>query len=241
MRRYRFALVLGLLTVLCCAVISPTASAQKPRYEKREDHDPNGTGIFYMGREIALVMGHEAADWLDRPEREAEEAPSLLLKSLKFKPGMVLADIGAGSGTLTFPMAKQVAPGGKVFAVDIQQEMLDIISKRMKERGVRNIAPILGTITDPKLPPSSVDLMLLVDVYHEFDHPYEMTQAMVKSLKPGGRLVFVEYRKEDPSVPIKEVHKMSEKQVRLEMAVHSLKWVETIHVLPRQHIIVFRK
>lgn len=214
---------------------------ERPRYEYRKDHDPNGIGKFYMGREIAQVMGHQAADWLDRPEREAEEAPSMLLRALKIKPGMALVDLGAGSGYLTFPMARLTGPTGKVYAVDIQPEMLEIIRKKMKEQGVANIVPVLGTVTDPKLPPSSADLILLVDVYHEFDHPWEMTRAMVRALKPGGRLVLVEYRKEDPDVPIKELHKMSEKQVKREMSVHPIRWVETIGILPRQHIIVFQK
>jgi ubiquinone/menaquinone biosynthesis C-methylase UbiE len=212
-----------------------------PPYVKRADHDPNGTGIFYMGREMAQVMGHQAADWLDRPEREAEEAPSLLIRALKFKPGQVVADIGAGSGYLTLPIAKLVAPSGKVFAVEIQQEMLDIILSKGKETGIKNVVPILGTPSDPKLPPSSCDLIFMVDVYHEFDHPYEMTAAMVRALKPGGRLVFVEYRGEDPNVPIKEVHKMTEKQVRREMALFPIRYVETLRVLPRQHILIFRK
>jgi ubiquinone/menaquinone biosynthesis C-methylase UbiE len=213
----------------------------KPRYETREDHDPDGIGKFYMGREIAQVMGHEAADWLDRPEREAEEAPSMLIKALKLKPGQVVADVGAGSGTLSFPMAKRVAPTGKVYAEDIQPEMLDLVRQRMVQSGQQNVVPLLGTITDTKLPPASVDLILLVDVYHEFDHPYEMTVSMVRALKPGGRLVFVEYRQEDPNVPIKPLHKMSEKQVRREMSIFPIKWVETINILPRQHIIIFRK
>lgn len=221
---------------------SPTTpNPTKPRYETREDHDPDGIGVFYMGREIAHVMGHEAADWLDRPEREAEEAPSMLIKALKLRPGQIVADIGAGSGRLSFPMAKLVAPTGKVYAEDIQPEMLDIVRQRIRQTGQKNVVPLLGTITDPKLPPASVDLILLVDVYHEFDHPYEMTTAMVRALKPGGRLVFVEYRKEDPNVPIKLVHKMTEKQVRYEMSIFPLKWVETLNILPRQHIIIFRK
>ncbi len=213
----------------------------KPPYETHEDHDPNGTGIFYMGREIAQVMGHQAADWLDRPEREAEEAPSKLIRALKLKPGQKVADIGAGSGYLSFPMAKLVAPAGKVYAVDIQQEMLDIIQQKAKENGIKNVVPVLGTITDPKLTKNSIDLIIMVDVYHEFDHPWEMTTAMVRSLKPGGRLVFVEYRQEDPNVPIKLVHKMSEKQVKHEMSLHPLKWVKTLSILPRQHIIIFQK
>jgi len=250
MRRYGIALgiLLALFSVNSYGGAGGALSQQtrakpqaRPPYEYHEDHDPDGIGKFYMGREIAQVMGHQAADWLDRPEREAEEAPSLLLRSLNLKPGLVVADIGAGSGYLAFPMAKRVAPRGKVYAVDIQQEMLDIIKKRMKERRVANIELVLGTITDPKLPPNSIDLILLVDVYHEFDHPYEMTQAMVRSLKPGGKLVLVEYRKEDPAVPIKEVHKMSQAQVKKEMSIHPIRWVKTLDVLPRQHILIFEK
>ncbi|MGC4046552.1 MAG: methyltransferase domain-containing protein [Armatimonas sp.] len=214
---------------------------QQGRYELRSPHDPNGTGKFYQGREIAQVMGHEAADWLDRPEREAEEAPSLLIKSLGLKPGMVVADIGAGSGYLTFPMAKRVGPKGKVFAVDIQPEMLTIIQNKARAQGVRNVSVVLGDVADPKLPEGSCDLQLLVDVYHELDQPYEMALAMKKAMKPDGRLVLVEYRKEDPRVPIKEVHKMSEAQVRKELAIVGLKLEKNIKVLPWQHILIFRK
>jgi len=216
-------------------------AAQHPPYIKREDHDPDGIGVFYMGREIAQVMGHEAADWLDRPERETEEAPTMLVKSLKLKPGMAIADIGAGSGYLSFMMAKPVGSTGKVYAEDIQPEMLDIVRKKAVESGQKNVVPWLGTTTDPKLPAQSIDLMILVDVYHEFDKPYEMVSNMVKGLKPGGRLVFVEYRKEDPNVPIKEVHKMSVAQVRKEMTLFPLDYKETIEILPRQHIIVFTR
>ncbi|MDQ3814782.1 MAG: class I SAM-dependent methyltransferase [Armatimonadota bacterium] len=216
-------------------------SAPRPLYEYREPHDPNGIGKFYMGREIAQVMGHLAADWLDRPEREQEEQPAKLLEALQLKPGDVVADIGAGTGYFSFRLAERVGPQGKVFATDIQPEMLDIIRQRMKERTVSNIEPVLGTITDPGLPANAVDLILLVDVYHEFDHPYEMTVGMVRALKPGGRLVFVEYRLEDPKVPIKLVHKMSEQQVCKEMAPHPLRWLKTSDVLPWQHIIIFEK
>lgn len=246
MRAVRFGAILAALALSVGAAVSiahsqNSGAQKKPRYETRAVHDPDGIGKFYMGREIAQVMGHQAADWLDRPEREAEEAPSLLLRALKLKPGQAVADIGAGSGYLTFPMAKMVGPNGKAFAVEIQQEMLDIIQQRMDERGVSNIELVLGTEKDPKLPDNSVDLILMVDVYHEFSYPWEMTTAMVKALKPGGRLVFVEYRGEDPNVPIKLLHKMTEKQVRYEMSIHPIKWVETIRVLPRQHIIIFRK
>lgn len=212
-----------------------------PPYITKTDHDPDGTGVFYMGREIAQVMGHEAADWLDRPEREEEEAPSMLVKSLHLAPGTTIADIGAGSGYLSFLMAKPVGPKGIVYAEDIQQEMLDIVKKKAEATGVKNVFPWLGSITDPKLKSNSVDLMILVDVYHEFDHPYEMAENMVKELKHGGRLVFVEYRKEDPDVPIKLVHKMTVAQVRKEMSLFPLTYRQTIEILPRQHIIVFTK
>ncbi len=241
-----FRRALGLLGLLLAGAAlaraqAPAKPASPPRYETRRDHDPDGTGKFYMGREIAQVMGYQAANWLERPEREKEEHSSKLLKMLELKPGQVVADVGAGSGYHTFRMAERVGPTGKVYAVDIQKEMLDIIRWRMKRQKVTNVEPVQGTLTDPKLPANTVDLILLVDVYHEFSQPYEMTQAMVKALKPGGRLVFVEFRLEDPKVPIKLVHKMMEKQVLKEMAAHPLRWVGTNEDLPWQHVITFEK
>jgi ubiquinone/menaquinone biosynthesis C-methylase UbiE len=243
--------------ILSTETNSPAPAA---RYETRAEHDPNGIGKFYMGREIAHVMGHQAADWLERPEREKEERPDLLMPALKLKPGDAVADIGAGTGYYTRRLAKAVdvpvtpslspsdgesvsAGGvrGVVYAVEIQQEMLDLLTNKMAELNIHNVKPVLGTITDPKLPRAAVDLILMVDVYHEFDHPYEMVEAMCRALKPGGRMVFVEFRAEDPDVPIKRVHKMSEAQVRKEMSVHPLEWVETIATLPQQHVMVFRK
>jgi SAM-dependent methyltransferase len=219
----------------------PPTAAKLPLYEWREPHDPTGIGKFYLGREIAQVMGHEGADWLDRPEREAEENPSLLLESLKIRTGDVIADIGAGSGYLTFPLARLAGRGGRVYAVDVQQEMIDILNKKKEQRQAPNVVPVLGTITNAALPESSVDLAVLVDVYHEFSHPCEMVESICQALKPGGRLVFVEYRAEDPAVPIKRLHKMTEAQVRKEMTPQPLDRVEAIEVLPRQHIIVFKK
>ena len=210
-------------------------------YETRAEHDPNGIGKFFMGREIAQVMGHQAADWLERTEREKEERPDLLLPALKLQPGDAVADIGCGSGYYTRRLAQTVGTNGVVYAVEIQQEMLDVLTNKLPSDLVRQVRPVLGTTSDPKLPPATVDLILLVDVYHEFDQPFEMTQAMTRALKPGGRLVFAEFRGEDPNMPIKRVHKMTEAQVRKEMSVQPLEWAETIETLPMQHIIVFRK
>ena len=222
------------------AFVAPAAELTN-RYEFRQPHDPNGIGKFYMGREIAHVMGHHFADWLERPERDAEEHSEKLVDQLKLKPGDTVADIGCGTGYFSRRLAKKVVPGGRVLGVDIQPEMLQILTNEMAAAGVTNVVPILGTITDAKLPADSVDLALMVDVYHEFDHPFEMMQAIVRGLKPGGRVVFVEFRAEDPKVPIKAVHKMSEVQVKREMAPFPLEWVETLGPLPRQHIIVFRR
>lgn len=236
-----------LLVPAFAATLLPLAHAQAPvdpatLYEKRAEHDRNGIGVFFMGREIAHVMGHQAADWLERPEREEEERTDLLVEALKFQPGEVVADIGCGSGFISRKIAKKITPGGFVFGVDIQPEMLEVLAKRMAMFRIDNVKPILGTNTDPKVPAASCDTMIMVDVYHEFDRPYEMIRNMVAGLKSGGRIVFVEYRKEDPAVPIKEVHKMSEAQVKKEMAAHpEMAHAETIGVLPRQHIIVFRK
>ncbi len=236
------------LAVLFCSVVCLPAfaedKAQPPAglYETHQDHDPNGIGVFYMDREIAHVMGHQAADWLERPEREEEEKSDMMVEALKFRPGEVVADIGCGSGYISRKIAKKIAPGGTVYGVDIQQEMLDLLAKRMAMFRIDNVKPIMGAETDPKVPAGSCDTMIMVDVYHEFDHPWEMTRNMIAGLKKGGRLVFVEYRKEDPSVPIKEVHKMSVEQVKKEMGIQpELEFVESIETLPRQHVIVFRK
>jgi ubiquinone/menaquinone biosynthesis C-methylase UbiE len=187
-------------------------------------------------------MGHQAADWLERPERDEEERTDLLIEALKFREGEVVADIGCGSGFISRKIAKKIGDSGVIYGVDIQQEMLDLLVKRMAMFRIATVKPVLGTITDPKLPAASCDTEIMVDVYHEFDHPYEMIENMIAGLKPGGRIVFVEFRKEDPAVPIKEVHKMSVAQVKKEMAVHpALEFAEVIETLPRQHIIVFRK
>ena len=234
--RFVFALTLALTPIL-----SP-ADPPSPRYEHRKNHDPNGTGKFYLGREIALVMGYQAAGWLERPERDKEEEPAKLIAALDLKPGMVVADVGAGSGFHSFLMAPLVGDQGKVLAVDIQPEMLALIKDKAKQKGVTNVEPVKGTETDPKLPAAGVDLVLMVDVYHEFSHPYEMAEKMAAALKPGGRLAFVEFRAEDPAVPIKQVHKMSERQVIKEMeAFPELRHAKTVGTLPWQHVILLEK
>ena len=201
----------------------------------------DGIGKFYMGREIAGVMGWQGAAWLEREEREREERTDILLAALQLKPGMVVADIGAGTGYLSRRMAPAVMPGGRVLAEDVQPEMVGMLRGMVRQSGLTQIEPSLGTEADVKLPASSVDLAIMVDVYHELAYPYEVLASIVRALKPGGRLVFVEYRAEDPKLPIKALHKMSEAQVRREAAVHPLVWERSIETLPWQHVIVFRR
>ena len=210
-------------------------------YQVQGVHDPDGIGKFYLGREIAQVMGHVGADWLERPEREAEEHTTQMVDLLNLKPGQVVADIGAGTGYLSRQLACKIVPGGKVLAVDIQPEMLELLAKRMARAGITNVVPVLGTVSDPKLAANSVDLVLMVDVYHEFEFPFEMMSNICRSLKPGGRVAFVEFRAEDPNVPIKPLHKMSEAQVRKEMKRLPLVLLSTSEQLPRQHLVIFVK
>jgi predicted methyltransferase len=201
----------------------------------------DGIGKIYLGREIAKVMSFHGAEWLERPERVEEERPELLLSALELKPGMTVADIGAGTGYYSWRIAQRVGTGGTVYAVDIQPEMIKLLELQMSQRGAANVKAVLGTLTDPGLPPASVDLALMVDVYHELEYPYEMLAAIVRALKPAGRLVFVEFRAGDPSVPIKALHTMTEAQVRKEAGVHTLEWVKTARDLPWQNAVVFRK
>ena len=240
---FRALLLTGVISLgVLPAWMADDARPAEARYETRPRPSRDGIGKIYFGREIAQVMGHQGASWLERPEREEEERTDLLVQALALKPGESVADIGAGSGYFSWRMAQKVGERGKVYAVEIQQEMLDILMVNMKKRGVGEIVqPILGTVQDPKLPAASVDTIILVDVYHELDFPFEMTRAMISALKPGGRLVLVEYRGEDPAVPIKPLHKMTVAQVRKEMTVHPITFEQTIATLPRQHIIVFRK
>jgi SAM-dependent methyltransferase len=243
-----FALPLLLLPALLAFPLIARAEAPATRAATAPSSDgygscppsADGIGKTYFGREIAKVMGHEGGDWLERPEREAEEQPRVLLENMNLRPTDVVADVGAGTGYFTFRIAPLV-PQGKVLAEDIQPEMLDAVRARARELGVKNIEPVLGATTDVKLPKNSVDVVLLVDAYHEFDHPREMMESIVRALKPGGRVVQVEYRGEDPAVPIRPHHKMTEAQAKREMAAAGLVYVETRNALPRQHILIFRK
>ena len=229
---------------LCAVLVSGTSLAQTPRATYGEyTHAPptrDGTGKYYLGREIAQVMGHRGAQWLERKSRLDEEAPDQLVQSMHLPPDAAVADIGAGTGYFSFRLAALV-PAGRVYAVDIQPEMLDIIRKRMRRRSVRNVVPVLGEPDDPVLPERAVDAVLLVDAYHEFAYPYEMMSSIVRSLRPNGKVFLVEYRGEDPRIPIKPLHKMTQQQAIKEMRAAGLAWVETRHFLPTQHFMVFEK
>ena len=209
-------------------------------YESRPAADPNGISKYYQGRQIAHVMGHEGADWLERSDRSQEEGTEILLRELQLKPTDVVADLGAGTGYFTFKMSPLV-PQGKVLAVDIQPEMIAELQKNKTHYHATNVTPIKSTTQDPHLPANSVDLVLIVDAYHEFDYPREMMRAVRASLVPTGRLALVEYRAEDPSVPIKRLHKMSIDQARKEMSAVGLEFVESIETLPQQHLMIFQK
>lgn len=227
---------LGLLGAAAPLAAQPVAE----RYE-RIGASPDGIGKRYLGREISQVMGWQGAAWLERAEREQEERTDLLLPELKLAPGMVVADIGAGTGYFSRRIAERLGPAGTVYAVDVQPEMIRLLTSLARRPGLGTIRPVLGAVDDVKLPPASVDLAIMVDVYHELEFPHEVVASILAALKPGGRLVFVEYRGEDIRVPIKALHKMTEAQVRKEAAQHPLVWERTSNVLPWQHIVVFRK
>lgn len=254
-RRRSWGLTLGLTVLLIgsgCNVNGPMAAQDESITENGGDvqDGPNGVytygpasrdgrGKFYMGRELAQTMSYHGAPWLERGERQQEEMPDDVVSAMQLEPDDVVVDLGAGSGYFTFRMAVQV-PQGKVLAVDIQPEMLEILEAKQRELGVTNVEGVLGTIEDPNLPPG-VDAVLMVDAYHEFSHPREIMTAVVSALAPDGQVVLVEYRGEDPSVPIKELHKMTQEQVRQEMAAVGLDWIQTLDFLPSQHVMVFQK
>ncbi|WP_461067052.1 class I SAM-dependent methyltransferase [Spirosoma horti] len=242
---HRIPVLFFALLFACCRGASqqqPTTSlpADSAAVYRIGSASRDGIGKFYQGREIAQVMGHLGASWLERPEREQEERTDLLLKALSLKPTDVVADIGAGTGFFTFLMAPKL-PQGKVLAVDIQPEMIEYLNEGKAKRKVTNVQPVLGTESDPKLSASSIDMAILIDAYHEFSYPREMMEHIASALKPGGRIVLVEYRAEDPNVPIKELHKLSVKQATKEMKSIGLKLLKNDDRLPQQHIMFFGK
>ena len=222
----------------------PQAQSQAPQPSARYSRIPrtaDGIGKVDMGREIAGVMGWQGAAWLEREERQQEERGDLLLRELGLKPGMTVADVGAGTGYYARRMAPLVGSTGEVLAVDVQPQMIQMLTELAKKANLTNIKPILGAVDNVKLPDASVDLAIMVDVYHELEFPFEVMQSLVRAIKPGGRIVFVEYRAEDAKVPIKALHKMTEAQVRKEAAVHELVYERTASTLPWQHVVIFRK
>ena len=192
------------------------------------------------GRKIAPVMGMGGADWLERPEREWEESPEQMLDALGLRAGQTVADVGAGVGYLTLRIAKRIGPSAKVYGVDVQREMLVRLRKNAAKAKLSNVEPVLGTENDPRLPPGQIDLILMVDVYHELSQPQAMLQNMKKALSPDGRLVLVEYRKEDPSIPIRLEHKMSAVEVQTEVEAEGYRLEKTVKTLPRQNVFIFR-
>ncbi|GAB3948912.1 class I SAM-dependent methyltransferase [Spirosoma harenae] len=235
--------ILLLVSLFACGQRSPqqaTASSQADTVAAYQLRTPSrdGTGKIYQGREIAQVMGHLGASWLERPEREREERTDLLLKALSLKSSDVVADIGAGTGFFTFLMSSQL-PKGKVIAVDIQPEMIEYLNQGKRKHKAFNVEPVLGTESDPKLAAGSIDMAILIDAYHEFSYPREMINHIATALKPGGRIVLVEYRAEDPNVPIKELHKLSVAQAVREMSAAGLKLLKNDDRLPQQHIMFF--
>jgi SAM-dependent methyltransferase len=193
------------------------------------------------GRQFAGVMGWQGAPWLDREERDIEEAPDVALDALDLLQGQTLADIGAGSGYMTIRMATRVGPAGRVYGVDIQPQMIDLLTQRLAKEKIANVVPVLSSIDDPQLPAASIDLMLLVDVYHEFSEPQKMLRGMRAALKPNGRLVLLEYRKEDPTIPIRLEHKMTTAEAKLEVEAEGFTLSKVDERLPRQHILIFTK
>ncbi len=219
---------------------APAATAES-QFQAADKEKIPPSPIDYMGRRIARTMHYAGAPWLVRESREREEECSRLLKALQIKPGQTVCDLGCGNGFYTLQLAKEVGPKGTVWAVDIQQEMLDLLVERAESRGVPNIEPQLGTVVSPQLPEGKLDLVLIVDVYHEFSHPEQMLGEIRKSLAPEGRIALAEYRAEDAEVPIKRLHKMSQPQVMNEYQANGLKLVGQFDDLPWQHLFFFAR
>lgn len=230
--------VVGTWLTLVSAQPPPASTSQAPASVRT--HGPSRP-TFYMGREIATTMHYAGAPWLVRESRQREEDCRRLLRELRVQPGQVVCDLGCGNGFYTLRLARLTGSRGKVYAVDIQREMLDMLEERAGEADLENVIPVLGSETDPRLPANAVDLVLMVDVYHEFSHPQEMLSAIRKSLKPGGRIAVAEFRGEDPEVPIKPLHKMSKQQILKEFRANGLQMVGQFDGLPWQHLMFFSR
>jgi precorrin-6B methylase 2 len=234
-----FKLVIS--SLLCWQIAAPTSTALiQSKYYSYRQPSFDGTGKYYMGREIAQVMGHQGSGWLERPDRATEEQPQKMIAALELKSTDVVADIGAGTGYISQLLARQV-PEGKVLAVDVQPEMIALLKQRIAKSKITNIQTQLGTEQSPELPAASIDLAIMVDAYHEFSYPHEMMLGIVSALKPGGRVVLTEYRGEDPKVFIKPHHKTTQKQIQQEMKDVGLKLLKNESVLPQQHLFFFGK
>ena len=225
MNRTRRAWIGGLFALLCTWALAAQSPGTHP----------------VSGRRFAPVMGYQGAAWLDRPERLEEEEPDRAISILKIPKGSTVADIGAGSGYMTVKLSDRVGPTGKVFATDVQPQMLEILRRRLADTHITNVTLVQGAIDDPRLPPSSVDLELMVDVYHELSQPQAMLRGLREALKPGGRLVLLEYRKEDPAIPIRFEHKMSIAEAKLEVEHEGFTLATVDEALPWQHILIFTK
>jgi SAM-dependent methyltransferase len=229
MKSWRIVRAVVLSATLAIAVSIPIAAGQTAR-----------PGVHPVsGRAFAPVMGYPGADWLDRDERVGEEDPDAALDAIRIVRGSTVADVGAGSGYMTVRLSRRVGPAGKVYATDLQPEMLTLLRRRLLRERIANVEPVLGGVDDPRLPSASVDLILMVDVYHEFSEPQMMLRRMRAALTPGGRLVLLEYRKEDPTVPIRQEHKMSIAEAKLELEAEGYRLARVDHRLPRQHILIF--
>ncbi len=237
--RTRPLIAASLLALVSCVGVNGQTVDTREVYQTGT-RTRDGIGKYYLGREISQVMGHRGVGWLERSDRVREERTDLLLDYLVSLAGNTYADIGAGSGYFSLPLAQRT-DSARVLAVDIQPEMLRRIARRAEEEGIDNIELVQGEVDDPKLPRTAVDVVFIVDAYHEFSHPREMMLGIVSSLREGGRVVLVEYRGEDRSVPIKPLHKMTERQAIQEMEAIGLKWRETEDFLPRQHVMVFTR
>jgi ubiquinone/menaquinone biosynthesis C-methylase UbiE len=234
-------LQLFIVSVLCWQIaILPSLAAIESKFYSYRSPSFDGTGKVYMGREIAQVMGHQGADWLEREDRATEEQPQKAIDALALKPTDTVADIGAGTGYISQLLAQKV-PQGKVLAIDIQPEMVALLKQRISKHKIANIQPQLGTEKSPEIPANRIDLALMVDAYHEFSYPREMMAGIVTALKPGGRVVLAEYRGEDRLVFIKPHHKTTQTQIKQELKAIGLTWQKTETVLPQQHLLFFTK